>query len=170
MIPRLIASPASALVLFLYALPLAQAAPYEKADWQTMQAGKLNISLYAFRDDNRNGEYDVGDPPMAGDVVNMTQPGGTVVPGKSNINGYANFKMSLNNEKYPVREPGGTYEFEVVPPPGWQISTRNPTQSPPRAGSPFENRDAPYVATALRRLTPVRLRLVSPDSVASSNY
>lgn len=125
MIPRLI----------VYLLPLfafahaAQAAPYQEADWQARKPGRLNISLYTFRDENRNGEYDVGDLPMAGVVVNMTQPAGTVVPVTSNINGYANYKMSLNNEKYPVREPGGVYDFEVLAPPGWQISSGNPQQS-----------------------------------------
>ncbi|NND68357.1 MAG: carboxypeptidase regulatory-like domain-containing protein [Halioglobus sp.] len=37
--------------------------------------------------------------------------------------------MSLNNDKFPVREPGGVYDFEVVPPPGWLISSGNPKQS-----------------------------------------
>lgn len=129
MIARMMSVPAFCLALAPWPAPTALAAPYEEADWQAKPPGKLNISLYTFRDNNRNGEYDVGDPPLAGVVVNMTQPAGTVVPGQSNINGYANFKMSLNNEQYPVREPGGVYEFEVLAPPGWVISSGNPRQS-----------------------------------------
>lgn len=129
MIQRLNSLFAPALMCAALAAAPAVAELYEEVNWQTKQPGKLNISLYTFRDENRNGEYDVGDPPMAGVVVNMTQPAGTVVPGSSNINGYANFKMSLNNEKYPVREPGGVYDFEVIPPPGWLISSGNPKQS-----------------------------------------
>ena len=119
---------AGALALFLWGLqPVAHAAPYEDSDW-TRAAGNLNISLYAFRDQNRNGDYDVGDLPMAGVLVELTKPDGSHERRNSNINGYANFKMSLDSEKHPVTQAGGLYRFEVIPPPGWSISTGNPVQ------------------------------------------
>jgi hypothetical protein len=105
----------------------ALAAPYEDADW-TRSAGNLNISLYAFRDQNRNGVYDVGDLPMAGVVVELGKPDGSIVQTSSNINGYANFKMAMNSDKHPVTEAGGLYQFEVLPPPGWKVSSGNTVQ------------------------------------------
>lgn len=107
----------------------AQAAPYEEVDFEKRRGGNLNISAYAFHDINRNGDYDVGDLPMAGVVMQMTKPDGSIVQQNSNINGYINYKMSLNNDDQPISEPGGTYIFKVLQPPGWQITAGDQEQA-----------------------------------------
>ncbi|MFT4518073.1 MAG: hypothetical protein ACI9JM_000450 [Halioglobus sp.] len=116
----------------------AEGQPYAPRDWNTEHAGKLNISVYTFRDVNRNGIYDVGDLPMAGIVVDMTKPDGELHRAKSNVNGYANFKMSLSDDQQPVTQPRETYQFQVVAPPDWEVSSANAVQSVhflPLAGS-----------------------------------
>ncbi|MDX1736375.1 MAG: hypothetical protein R3228_18500, partial [Halioglobus sp.] len=109
----------------------AAAAPlYAAAEWDALESTALNISVYIFRDSNRNGDYDVGDLPMAGVAVEMEpldRPGSPIVRTTSNINGYANFKMARNDSSQPVPEPGA-YRFTVKPPPGWRISSAEPVQ------------------------------------------
>lgn len=102
-------------------------APYASADWEALSTKRLNISLYTFRDDNRNGNHDLGDTPMAGIYVALQSPDGTVSRAKSNINGYANFIMSTGDSTSHINEPG-SYRFTVEPPPGWRISSANAVQ------------------------------------------
>lgn len=101
--------------------------PYAPRDWQQPRESALNISLYTFWDRNRNGVYDVGDKPMASVAVELSGPGGEVRRADSNSNGYANFKMALGSVSHPVKE-AGIYQFRVLKPGGWQITTGNPVQ------------------------------------------
>jgi len=66
---------------------------------------------------------------MAGVVTEMTKPNGMVVNAISNKNGYINYKMALGSNKYrDISQDGEVYTFEVLKPPGWQITAGNPVQ------------------------------------------
>ena len=101
--------------------------PYAPRDWEQERESSLNISLYTFRDRNRNGVHDQGDMPMASVLVQLTAPDGTEHSSLSNINGYANFKMALGNTSHPVNQ-AGTYQFQVQQPPKWQVTSGNAEQ------------------------------------------
>ncbi len=107
-----------------------QSARYEERDWHQEREDSLNISLFTFRDRNRNGEYDLGDLPMAAVAVELWQgpEGGASHRMNSNINGYANFKMEYGNPGQPISEAGKPYRFQVHAPPGWQITSGNAEQ------------------------------------------
>jgi len=101
---------------------------YAQRDWDRELSGSMNISLFTFRDMDRSGRYDVGDLPMSAVVVDLVRPDGSEVQTASNINGFANFKMSLDNPEYPVNQAEQLYDFRVQIPPGWEISSGNPEQ------------------------------------------
>ena len=102
--------------------------PYQERAWEDKKTGNLNISVYLFRDDNRSGRYDKGDLPMASVLVNMEHPDGSTRRAVSNINGYANFKMALDNPDHPINVANEVYRFEVIEPPGWKVSSGNKVQ------------------------------------------
>jgi hypothetical protein len=102
---------------------------YTQRDWSKEYNKKLNISVFIFRDHNRNGLYDVGDLPLTSVAVDLTRPDGSTRTKRSNKNGFANFVMSLNREKADVPEPRKNYEFEVLVPPGWAATTQNVLQA-----------------------------------------
>ena len=107
----------------------AQASSYEEADFNRLEPGRLNISVYVFNDRNRNGIYDLGDAPMAGIRTELVKPSGRIATGISNKNGYANYKMSLGSDKHKDIEKGNEiYEFKVIEPPNWRITTGNAIQ------------------------------------------
>jgi len=113
----------------LHVGPAPPATDYADRDWSDLQQGELNISLYTFRDRNRNGEYDLGDLPMAAVNVQLNRPDGADRAGQSNINGYANFAMHDQSESAPVSEAGDDYIFKLEVPPGWQVTTGNAYQT-----------------------------------------
>ncbi|HEX2255829.1 MAG TPA: hypothetical protein VHG92_03845 [Afifellaceae bacterium] len=98
-----------------------------RSNWTSFQGGSLNISAFVFRDLNRNGTYDVEDRPMAGIAVRLSGPGRNVVR-RSNIQGFANFPMSVLDRDAPVNEPG-SYLFQAYVPPGWDATTENAAQT-----------------------------------------
>ena len=101
--------------------------PYEVPNWNQLDETPLNISLYTFRDRNRNGEYDIEDLPMASVIVELTQADqdqDTHLVG-SNINGYANFKMHNGNPEHPISKAEMDYLFRVRPPPKWKVTSGN---------------------------------------------
>ena len=104
----------------------AQVDYYPQATWDKTYGGELNISVFIYRDLNADGAYDVGDRPLAGVAVEMTGAGKTQVS-RSNINGFANFRMSATQQDMEVTG-AGTYQFEVMPPPGMLISSGNAVQ------------------------------------------
>ncbi|MCP5080318.1 MAG: hypothetical protein GY948_01325 [Alphaproteobacteria bacterium] len=80
---------------------------------------KWRISCFAYRDDNRNGLYDMADRPYGGLVVQIERPDGLVVQAKSNISGFANFNMALGNEEKGQIYEAGVHKAKAVPPNGW---------------------------------------------------
>ena len=80
---------------------------------------KWRISCFAYRDDNRNGLYDMADRPYGGLVVQIERPDGLVVQAKSNISGFANFDMALGNEEKGQIYEAGVHKAKAVPPNGW---------------------------------------------------
>lgn len=108
----------------------------KRADWSA-STGKLNISVFVFRDTNRSGHYDVGDRPMASVAVEMRAEEEPPAVKQSNIAGFTNFEMSTTEETSPITRPGWR-TFEVIPPPGWVVTTGNAVQEVefvPLAGS-----------------------------------
>ncbi len=101
---------------------------YPVRDWNTDQFETLNMSLFTFSDNNRNGRYDQGDRPMASIVVRLTRPDGSVVTARSNINGFANFTMLFESADADISRADADYQFVVSVPPLWQISTANAQQ------------------------------------------
>jgi hypothetical protein len=104
-----------------------EAVPYEQRDWNTGTPSSLNISVYTFRDHNRNGLFDVGDFPLASVAVRMVRPDEATKVASSNINGFGNFKMSLGRA-HPGVDAAGDYRFETMTPPGWVITSDNAVQ------------------------------------------
>src|SRR5688572_9811600 len=70
---------------------------YPPATFGDLHEGSLNISVFTFRDLNRNGRYDLGDLPMAGLLVDATSEGLPEVTRRSNGSGFANFEMSATD-------------------------------------------------------------------------
>jgi hypothetical protein len=108
--------------------PAAPADSYyrKREDWSG-SSGKLNISVFVFRDTNRSGRYDLGDRPLASVVVEMRSAGEEVVVKQSNIAGFTNFEMSTSEEASLIQKPGRR-TFEVIAPPGWVVTTGNAVQ------------------------------------------
>lgn len=149
---------------------LAQPSGYypRRADWSASYRGALGFSCYVFRDRNRNGVYDLGDLPMASVVVEMTAAGGKPTVERSNLSGFANFPMSVAKRSASIRAPG-EYDFRVVVPPGWVVTSGNASQSTEFEALP----GAPADLVAKNPTSPVGLapelvisgRLVTRDAV-----
>ncbi|WOJ97197.1 hypothetical protein R0137_01160 [Congregibacter brevis] len=107
----------------------ANAALYAPRDWNRVTASKLNISVFAFSDRNRNGLYDTTDKPLNRIAVRLTRPDGSTRIERSNINGFANFSMQRDGADADISQLSEAYEFELLPPPGWDITTNNAVQS-----------------------------------------
>lgn len=106
----------------------ANAALYAPRDWNRVTASKLNISVFAFSDRNRNGLYDTADKPLNRIAVRLTRPDGSTRIERSNINGFANFSMQKEGSDADISQLNEAYEFELLPPPGWEITTSNAVQ------------------------------------------
>ena len=106
----------------------ANAALYAPRDWNRVTAGKLNISVFAFSDRNRNGRYDTADKPLNRIAVRLTRPDGSTRIARSNINGFANFSMQRDGSDADISQLNEAYAFELLPPPGWEVTTRNALQ------------------------------------------
>jgi hypothetical protein len=99
-----------------------------RTDWSSFTGGDLNISGFVFRDVNRNGIYDLDDPPMEGIATRMTSPQGNSLIRWTNSNGFANFSMSARDPDADVSNPG-LYDFDVIVPGGWELTTGNAHQA-----------------------------------------
>lgn len=99
-----------------------------RSDWSTFSRGDLNISGFVYRDRNRNGVYDLGDRPMAAIAFEMTAPEGEKTVNRSNVNGFANFRMSVTKQNAEVTGPG-EHHFRVIVPPGWFVTSDNGEQT-----------------------------------------
>ncbi|WP_439107458.1 hypothetical protein [Congregibacter sp.] len=102
---------------------------YAPRDWNRKTASKLNISVFAFSDRNRNGIYDIADKPLHRIAVRLTRPDGSTRITRSNINGFTNFSMQRGGEDADISEIEKNYRFEVLPPGGWEVTTGNAIQT-----------------------------------------
>ncbi|MEM1198596.1 MAG: hypothetical protein AAGI06_04730 [Pseudomonadota bacterium] len=84
---------------------------------------KWRISCFAYRDDNRNGIYDMADRPYGGLVVEFERPDGLTVLGRSNISGFANFDMAFQNEEKGQITEEGVHIAKAVPPNGYKMTS-----------------------------------------------
>jgi hypothetical protein len=112
-----------------------------REDWAQYWDGDLNISVFVFRDINRDGVYDVGDQPMSGIVVDAeSQRSGETAWSSSNGSGFANFTMSGSDPETSIRS-DGVHVFTVHVPDGWNSTTHNlvqPIRFITRPGSPAD--------------------------------
>ena len=99
-----------------------------RSDWTTPSGGNLNISGFVFRDRDRDGVYDLEDPPVEGIATRMKSPNGKEALRWTNFNGFANFSMSAEDPSADITQPG-LYDFEVIVPGGWQLTTGNAVQT-----------------------------------------
>lgn len=84
-------------------------------------------SCYAFKDMNRNGVFDIGDKPHAGLRIEMIRPDDTKTWKSSNIDGFANFSSSLDDDTHDVFEPG-RHKVRAIFPDGWESLSETSVQ------------------------------------------
>jgi hypothetical protein len=101
---------------------------YAPRDWDRGTPAKLNISIFTFSDRNHNGRYDLPDKPLNRIAVRLLRPDGSTRIERSNINGFANFSMQLDGGDGDIRTVDEPYQFEVLPPPEWSVTTGNASQ------------------------------------------
>lgn len=112
---------------------------YPRRDWEQDSPGTMNISVFAYRDRNRDGVLDPGDVPMAAVAILLERPDGSLRMTRTNINGYANFGVHLDNASADIGEPDRDYRFELQPPPGWEVTSgsgQHTARFEPRPGTP----------------------------------
>ncbi|MGB3337070.1 MAG: hypothetical protein WBA73_07825 [Devosia sp.] len=95
--------------------------------WDEYTESNLNISVFVFRDANRNGVYDLEDRPMSGISVNSSGVG-KPASAISNGSGFANFAMSGTDRGVEIKFEG-EYQFDVQVPPRWAVTTGNESQT-----------------------------------------
>ena len=91
-------------------------------------AGEMNISQFVFRDVNRNGIYDRGEPPFAGITIRLEQEGRDPIRRQSNLAGFTNFPMSAEDAEKDITAPGPV-TFAAELPEGLILTTGNPMHS-----------------------------------------
>jgi hypothetical protein len=93
-------------------------------------AGKrsVHMSVFGYRDINRNGIYDVEDRPYAGLRVALSRPAGGPVEIVSNIAGFANFDMMRSRRHGHIYGPG-EYTIHVDPPENWEVTSSTGVQT-----------------------------------------
>lgn len=106
----------------------ANEALYRARDWGRASPSKLNMSVFTFSDRDRNGRYNLGDKPLTRIAVRLTRPDDSSRIIRSNVNGYANFSMQREGKEADITVLGREYRFEVLPPPGWEVTTGNALQ------------------------------------------
>jgi hypothetical protein len=126
--------------------------PYAKRVWGAFNGGDMNTSLLVFRDLNRNGIFDMGDRPMPHVAVELGKPDKRTHREWTNVSGFANFRMSVIGRDREVTDPGH-YSFQVLPPPGWSVTTGNARQESDYVVMP----GAPGDLIALKTTHPVGL-------------
>ncbi|KGE04535.1 hypothetical protein [Pseudohaliea rubra] len=112
---------------------------YPQRDWPDSAPATGKVSVFIFRDRNRDGILDSGDLPMASVAVALERPDGSYRTRRSNINGYTNFTVQAGGTGEDITEPGASYRWTVQVPPGWTITTTNGEQQAsfrPLGGTP----------------------------------
>jgi len=99
----------------------------ERADWSAKYGAATHFFGYVFRDRNRNGRQDPGEPPMAWVAAELTAPGGRRSILRTNLAGFANANMSQGSWLAPVHA-AGDYRFRILVPPGFVVTTGNGDQ------------------------------------------
>lgn len=85
--------------------------------------GFWKFSCYAYRDENRNGVYDLGDRPFAGLVLALRGPDGAEAVRFSNSGGFANFTTSRENRDDIDVPAAGSYLVVADRPPGLSVTS-----------------------------------------------
>ncbi|MEM1402509.1 MAG: hypothetical protein AAGG55_04210 [Pseudomonadota bacterium] len=106
----------------------ANASLYAPRDWSRGTPSNLNISVFVYADHNRNGVYDMPDRPLAGIASRLTRPDGRARLTRSNVNGFTNFGMQLGSADADITEVEKDYDFEVLPPPDWTVTSGDARQ------------------------------------------
>lgn len=159
--------------------------PYTQRDWsESGGQGESKISVFVFRDCNRNGQYDPIDLPMASVGVQVRRPDGTERMRSSNINGYANFSMDYHVTESDISQVDQPHVFQVLVPPDFEVTTNNVSQQAtfrylPGAISDIVANDPPTVIGLAPKLTETgrvdvlpntasvtRLNVVKPDGTS----
>lgn len=96
--------------------------------WQPSNTGSENVSLFIFRDRDSDGVYSFDDPPVANAAVVFQRPDGSRLIRRSNLYGFVNITNSATIPGVDIDQEAA-YTFEVVPPPGWRVTTDNGTQA-----------------------------------------
>jgi len=114
--------------------PLAERNPasiqwYSPRQWDNVTNTTSKLSVFIFRDRNRDGVLDPGDLPMTGVAVSVARPDGTYRTRRSNINGYTNFTLRMDGETEDIRRADTPYHWTVQLPEGWQVTTDNTVQT-----------------------------------------
>lgn len=99
-----------------------------RTDWSDDEGKTLNLSAFVFNDVNRNGTWDAGDRTMPGVAVALGRDEVGLGIKRSNANGFVNFPSSVTVEDAMIDLPGD-YVYQLVPPPGWQVTTGNAAQT-----------------------------------------
>lgn len=100
---------------------------YVDRDWDDGRGGQINLSGFTYRDTDQDGEYGLTDVPYLGATVRMVRPDGRAFTRRSNRNGFSNFAASVSSEDAVITIPG-EYEFTLIPPRGWHVTSDNQTQ------------------------------------------
>lgn len=101
---------------------------YQPRDFNKVVEGEVHISSFVFNDLAADGNYGLGDTPIVDVYVSLKSEDGSGMLVPTNIDGFANFNASSTQEDAQIKLPG-KYTFEVIPPPGWQVTTGNALQT-----------------------------------------
>jgi len=101
---------------------------YRVRDFNKALEGEVHISSFVFNDITGDGNYGLGDTPVVDVYVSLKSEDGSGMLVPTNIDGFANFTASSTQEAPQIKLPG-TYTFEVIPPPGWKVTTGNALQT-----------------------------------------
>jgi hypothetical protein len=99
----------------------------KNSDWQPTNTGSENVSLFVFRDSNADGVHSPGELPLANIAVLVHRPDGSRILRRSNLYGFVNITKSATIPGVDITEEA-EYRFEVIPPPGWRVTTDNLSQ------------------------------------------
>lgn len=100
---------------------------YNERNFNSYVQGDIHISAFVFRDVEGDGKYRDRDRPMVDVYVGLRDESGKTIYEKSNIDGFVNFTASTLMEGADITSPGN-YKFEILPPPGWRLTTDNAVQ------------------------------------------
>lgn len=95
--------------------------------WEPTNSGGENVSAFIFHDVNRNGVFDEDDRPAPHFALALTNPSEVTTINRANLYGFVNLVTSSSISGVAIDSPG-CYEFKVVVPEYWSVSTGNATQ------------------------------------------